>query len=165
MTNYLLPFNPFRELDRIRKEMDDFFDSSFVSLPQGRRANIGPAVDVLKTEKNLLILVEAPGLSSDDMEITTTEDTLTIRGEFKHPGISDNAKVLRCERSYGNFSRTFKLPVSIKPEDVKAVYKDGIVEISIPLSEKHRSHSVKISVESEENKKSVTGESDETQKA
>ncbi|NLB88802.1 MAG: Hsp20/alpha crystallin family protein, partial [Syntrophomonadaceae bacterium] len=45
MMTSLLPFNPFRELDRIRREMDDFFDSSFISLPQNMGVDIGPAVD------------------------------------------------------------------------------------------------------------------------
>jgi HSP20 family protein len=150
----LLPFNPFRELDRIHREMNDFFDSSFINLPlQGRKTGIGPPVDVFKTDKELIMLVEAPGLSSDDIEITTTEDTLTIKGELKSPMLSDDAKVLRRERRYGSFSRTFELPVPIKPEEVKAVYKNGIVKISIPLSEKHIPHSVQINVEGGENKK------------
>lgn len=146
----LLPFNPFRELDRIRREMDDFFDKSFISLPQDRKVDVGPAVDAFKTDEKLFMFVEAPGLSRDDIEVTTTEDTLTIKGEFKYPKVPDNAKELLRERNYGAFNRTFKLPVSIKPDEVKAVYKDGILEISIPLSEKHVSHSVKIDVESDE---------------
>ena len=143
----LLPFNPFRELDRIRREMDDFFDKSFVSLPQDRESDVRPAVDVYKTDNKLLMLVEAPGLKSGDIEVTATEGTLTIKGDFKPPKVPDNAKVLMCEHSYGTFARTFKLPVSINPEKVKAVYKDGILEISIPLSEKHVSHNIKIDVE------------------
>ena len=87
-----------------------------------------------------------------------TTKTLTIKGEFKHPKIPDNAKALIRERSYSNFSRSFKLPVSIKPEEVKATYKDGIIEINIPLSEKHITHSVKIDIESGEDRKSITGE-------
>ncbi len=158
MMTSLLPFNPFRELDRIRREMDDFFDSSFISLPQNMGVDIGPAVDAYKTDERLVMFVEAPGLSSDDIEIMTTENTLTIKGEFKHPKIPDNAKALIRERSYSNFSRSFKLPVSIKPEEVKATYKDGIIEINIPLSEKHITHSVKIDIESGEDRKSITGE-------
>ena len=94
MMTSLLPFNPFRELDRIRREMDDFFDSSFISLPQNMGVDIGPAVDAYKTDERLVMFVEAPGLSSDDIEIMTTENTLTIKGEFKHPKIPDNAKAL-----------------------------------------------------------------------
>lgn len=161
----LLPFNPFRELDRIHKEMEDFFNSSFISLPEDRRVDTKPAVDVFKTDEKLLMFVEVPGLASNDIEVTTTEDTLTIKGEFKHPKIPDNAKALIGERTYGTFNRTFKLPVPIKPEEVKAAYKDGILEISIPLSEKHISHSVQINVENGENKKSITGETDETKKS
>lgn len=146
----LLPFNPFRELDRIRQEMDYFFDKSFINLPAGEREVIGPAVDVFKTDEKLLMFIEAPGLSSDDLEVTTTEDTLTIRGEFKYPKVPDNATALMSERGYGTFSRTFKLPISIKPDEVKAAYKNGILEISIPLSEKHLSRSVQINVESDE---------------
>ena len=149
----LLPFNPFRELDRIRREMDDFFDKSFVSLPQDRESDVRPAVDVYKTDNKLLMFVDVPGLNSSDIEVTTTEDTLTIKGEFKPPKVPDNAKALMREHSYGTFARTFKLPVSINPEKVKAVYKDGILEISIPLSEQHVSHSIKINVEGEEGKK------------
>lgn len=149
----LLPFNPFRELDRIRREMDDFFDKSFVSLPQDRESDVRPAVDVYKTDNKLLMFVDVPGLNSSDIEVTTTEDTLTIKGEFKPPKVPDNAKALMRERSYGTFARTFKLPVSINPEKVKAEYKDGILEISIPLSEQHVSHSIKINVEGEEGKK------------
>ena len=101
------------------------------------------------------MFVDVPGLNSSDIEVTTTEDTLTIKGEFKPPKVPDNAKALMRERSYGTFARTFKLPVSINPEKVKAEYKDGILEISIPLSEQHVSHSIKINVEGEEGNKNI----------
>ncbi len=153
----LLPFDPFRELDRIRKEMDDFFDRSLINLPEERVVVVGPEVDAFKTDDKLLMYVEAPGLSGDDIEVTATEDTLTIRGEFKLPEVPDGAEVLMRERRYGAFNRTFKLPVSIKPEKVKASYKNGVLEINIPLAEKHKTHSIEISVEDDEDKKEITG--------
>src|SRR5690606_38321403 len=125
----LLPFDPFRELDRIRKEMDDFFDRSLVNLPEERVMIAVPEVDAFKTDDKLLMYVEAPGLSSDDIEVTATEDTINIKGEFKLPEVPDGAEVLMRERKYGEFNRTFKLPVSIKPEEVKNYYKNGVLEI------------------------------------
>ncbi len=156
----LLPFDPFRELDRIRREMDSFFDRSLVNLPEERIEISTPKVDVFKTDDKLLMYVETPGLHSDDVEVTTTEDTLTIKGDFKLPEVPDGSKVLMRERRYGNFSRTFKLPVSIKPEEVKASYKNGILEISIPLSEEHKTHNVEITVEDDDDKKELTDNKD-----
>ena len=118
--------------------LDRFFDdlplvdrSTFAT----RNLAFSPAVNVEETEEELRLSAELPGLEEEDFEITTDGDTLTIKGEKKVESASDDGGRKRVERSHGSFVRNFRVAWDIDAESVKAVYKNGVLDLVIPKPE------------------------------
>ena len=95
-----------------------------------------PRIDVAESEKEITVTAELPGLSKDDVEITLTNNMLTIGGEKKRETENKNENYHMIERSFGSFCRTVALPVEVDTEKIDAVFKDGVLSVRIPKSEK-----------------------------
>lgn len=140
-------WDPWRELFSIRDELDRIFDRFFAPVEvETREFAWTPSVDVYETEKDLVVKAELPGLTSKDVEITLTDDTLTIRGEKKESEEVKGENYYRKETRYGSFHRSIRLPVQVKKEDIKASFKDGILEIRLPKAEE-KAKGIKIKIE------------------
>ncbi|MDN5325345.1 MAG: hypothetical protein PWP41_40 [Moorella sp. (in: firmicutes)] len=127
------PWRPWRDLATTRNEVLRNLFSGF--------GEMGPRIDVYQTDKEVVATVELPGLiSRDDVEITATDDTLTVRGEIRRNDEGEERNYYHSERFYGTFSRTVSLPSQVQPEKATATYKDGILDIRIPkaVNQKHR---------------------------
>jgi HSP20 family protein len=138
--------NPFRTLDRFAEEMDRLFDDfgfgrgwltprlGFGSPRQSiRRVEEWlPAVEMLQRNNELVVRADLPGLSKDDIKVDVTEDAITIQGERKHEHEEERAGVYRTERSYGSFYRSVALPEGAMADQAKAVFKDGVLEVTMP---------------------------------
>ena len=106
-----------------------------------------PPVDIYSTgEHELMIKVEIPGMSKDDIEITVENFTLTIRGEKKTEADIKDDQFHRVERSYGAFTRSFALPHTVDPNKVEAGYKDGVLTIKLPQREEAKPKQIKVNV-------------------
>lgn len=142
-------WDPWRELFSIREELDRVFDRFFAPLEfETREITWAPSVDMYETDKELVIKAELPGMSSKDVDITLTDDTLTIKGEKKEAEEVKSENYYRKETRYGAFHRSIQLPVPVKKEDIKATFKDGILEIRLPKA-KEESRGIKIKIEEE----------------
>ena len=126
----------FGDLTDMQKEMnrlfDDFFGERRTGMTEGQWV---PAVDVSETESELVVRAELPGMTHDDIEVNLQDNVLTLRGEKKQEKKEDKENFHRLERSYGSFTRSFSLPAGVKQEDIKAIFKDGILEVSLPKTE------------------------------
>jgi HSP20 family protein len=109
-----------------------FFDD--MELPQifRREGGLVPDFDVTETEKAYTITGEIPGIEAKDLDVTLSDNTLTIRGEKKREQEENGEHYHRIEREYGSFSRGFRLPEDVKTEALKADYKDGVLKITLP---------------------------------
>ena len=105
-----------------------------------------PPLDVSETEENILVKVEVPGIEPKDIDISISGDTLTIKGEKKSEKEEKGRNYHFMERSCGSFSRSVGLPTSVKFEQVKAEYKKGILEITLPKSEKSKIKKIPVKV-------------------
>ena len=94
--------------------------------------------DVSETDENIIVKAEVPGIEPKDIDISISGDNLTIKGEKNAEKEEKGKNYHFVERSYGSFSRTIVLPASVKFEQVKAEYKKGILEITLPKSEKSK---------------------------
>ena len=103
-----------------------------------------PFIDIKETKDNLIINAEIPGIEPEDLEISVTEDILTIKGEMKSEISEDKGNYRRMERRYGTFSRTLQLPCKVKTQDVNARYKKGILHIALPKCKPEPPRQVKI---------------------
>jgi HSP20 family protein len=117
--------------DEMNKLLENFFEKGGSS-----RANWLPLMDISETNENLIIKVEVPGVESKDIDISITGDILTIKGEKKSEKEEKNKNYHFIERKYGAFLRSVTLPVSVKTDQIKAEYKNGILEINLPKIEK-----------------------------
>jgi HSP20 family protein len=93
-----------------------------------------PAVDVFEKDNMLHVKAELPGLTQKDVEIECHEDGLTISGEKKEEKQVKEEKYYRSERSYGKFVRHIPLPKGADAEKAEAEFKDGVLEVQIPLT-------------------------------
>jgi HSP20 family protein len=94
-----------------------------------------PRVNISGDEQNIYIHAELPGMSKDDVKITVTDGTLSIRGEKKREAKTEGKQYFRIERSYGEFVRQFNLPENINEEAMTASFVDGVLEVTIPKTE------------------------------
>ena len=125
--------------------LDDFFRMVPVDLMGGE---VFPKLDVHEDDKAVHVKAERPGLDEKDLNVTLKENTLTISGEKKEEKKEEdkNRNYHYCERSFGSFSRTIILPEGIKADEVKANYKNGILDIELPKGEKARPKKVNVEV-------------------
>jgi HSP20 family protein len=91
-----------------------------------------PPVDIYETDEALILKAELPGFTKDDINIELKDSTLLIKGERKHEADVKEGNYHRMERAYGAFQRSFMLPTTVDREQVKASYKDGILELRLP---------------------------------
>lgn len=142
--------DPFGEISNLREQMNRLWDVLRPGLgfrwgAPGEMA--APRMDIYQTENEVVAVAEIPGLESkDDIEVTVTEDTLTLRGELKRGYEEREENLFHTERYYGAFSRTLTLPVEVKPEETSASYRNGVLEIRMPKTEAGRRRSVRVPI-------------------
>jgi HSP20 family protein len=143
----LIQWRPFREVSRLRNEMDRLWDDYF---GPGRRALRPleeawlPAVDVSETGDKITVKAEIPGMEAKDIEISMVGDTLTLKGEKKAEREEKEENYHMVERSYGSFSRTMKLPATVDAEKVEATYKNGVLTVVLPKKEEVKPKAIEI---------------------
>jgi HSP20 family protein len=146
----LAPWRPFRELEKMRREMDRLWDSFFEERPRRRGEEIGewlPSLDVSETKGDLVVKAEIPGIDPKDIDISLTNDLLTIKGEKKQEKEEKEENYHLIERSYGSFTRSIRLPKEVQSDKINASYKNGLLKITFPKSEEAKKKEIKIKVE------------------
>jgi HSP20 family protein len=132
------------ELNTLREQMNRMWDF----LRSGIRETGAPRIDVHQTADEVVTLAELPGIpSKDDIEVRVTNDSISIRGEFRRVHDVHEEDFVHNERFYGSFSRTLPLPVEVKPEEATGRFENGLLEVRIPKTEagkKQKHHRVKI---------------------
>jgi len=106
-----------------------------------------PPVDVYEDQDSVVIKIDLPGMSQEDIDIEMNNDTLTIKGERKFDDEGQRDKYVRVERQYGMFQRTFTIGIPIESDKVKATYRNGILELVLPKSEGVKPKKVKVVTE------------------
>ena len=130
---------PMREMNRM---IDDFIGSSFSDVT----APAYPYADVSETGENYTVTVEIPGLKKEDIQLSVQENILSLRFN-KQAQKEENGRTYRhMERFYGTFERHFPFASSIDSSQVKATYKDGVLEVVLPKAESARPRTVDIEV-------------------
>ncbi len=118
-----------QEMNRMfSKFYDDFHWSPF----QERNLSLFPKVDIKETKSAVTVSAELPGLDAKDIDISVSDDRLTLRGEKGQEKESKEENYYRMERSYGSFHRSITLPAEVESENIEATFKNGVLTISIP---------------------------------
>ncbi|MCD8493555.1 MAG: Hsp20/alpha crystallin family protein [Geovibrio sp.] len=124
-------FSPFRSLLDLNREMGRFMDrfGDGESMPGGFR----PDVDIVEKNGQLVVTADLPGMEEKDIEVTINDGILAVRGERTEEKEETEKGFHRRERVFGRFVRQFALPKGTDAENVKAVFKNGVLEVRIPL--------------------------------
>jgi HSP20 family protein len=135
----LAQWTPMQNLRPLQEEMNRLFHE-FVRSGSGGEAGWGtgtwtPPVDIYETDDALVLTVELPGISKEDVSIEIHQNTLMLRGQRKPPAGVQEDRYHRVERAYGAFQRSFTLPMIVNQDKVQASYKDGLLELRLPQSE------------------------------
>ena len=144
---HLVRWEPFRDLISLREAMDRLFEESFIRPRAGWLAPLGAgalAVDMYETDQDVVIKSSVPGVKAEDIDITITGDTLTIKGETKAEEKVEKANYVRQERRYGAFSRSVTLPTTIVAEKAKAEFENGVLTLTLPKAEEVKPKAIKV---------------------
>lgn len=131
--------NPFGLLRRLTGDMERLFEE----VPAGRflpresrllgQAQWIPSIDVFEKDGALVVRADLPGLTKDDVDVEVTDEAIILKGERKKEVEEEREGVYRFERAYGSFYRAVPLPEGITTENVKATFKNGVLEVTAPL--------------------------------
>lgn len=129
-------------------DIDRMFERFFGEMmpTEGRTTGSvwAPDVDVKEDEHQFTVLVELPGLKTSDIEVQVENNVLFISGERRMEEKKEGENWHFVERSYGSFSRSFRLPKNVDNENVVANYADGMLTINIPKAEEAKPRKVQI---------------------
>ncbi len=129
------------EMDRV---LEHWFEAPRVRSAENGNTAFLPAVDVEETPEGFALRADLPGIDPKDVKIRIMGDILTISGERKHEAKQREKSLHRVERVYGAFERSFNLGVHIRADQVKATYKDGVLEVTIPKAEEAKPREIEI---------------------
>ena len=136
----------FGDIDRM---FDDFMSRRWLRPFNGNGlqelASAMPSVDVIDRDDEVLVRAALPGYKKEDIEISVSNSTLTIKGETKSEQKEEKGDYYRCEISQGSFSRSIALPAEVDEAKAKASMKDGMLELALPKLEKSKRHTISIS--------------------
>ncbi len=105
-----------------------------------------PAVDIYEQGDNIVLKAEVPGIEAKDVDIRVENNVLTLRGERKFESELMREDCHRVEREYGTFSRSFTLPNVVDTDKIKADYKDGVLQVTLPQKEEAKPKQISIAV-------------------
>ena len=134
-------FEPFRELAALQNEMGRWM-SQLSGAPtnggNGHSSTWLPAVDVWETESELVLSFDLPGIPEDQISVELDDSVLTVSGQRERTQEHSGDRFYRFERRFGTFSRSVTLPAGVNEEQIKANYKDGVLEIRVPKPEEQK---------------------------
>ncbi|MCG6968477.1 MAG: Hsp20/alpha crystallin family protein [Gammaproteobacteria bacterium] len=149
--------SPFEAMERRMEQMERMFED-FFPMPWkrgfGLPASWGkplwgeewmPKADLIERDDEVVVRAELPGVEKDDLDLTVTDTTVTLKGETKKEEKEEKGNYFRSETSRGSFTRTFALPCEVDGSKAKADFKNGVLELTLPKVEKAKRHSIKIS--------------------
>lgn len=142
----LAPWKPFQELERAIRSWESRFPRLFEGF-EGEE--IMPPVESYVKDGNLVVRADVPGLEPKDIEISILHDVLTIKGERKAEKEVKEKDYLRREVSYGAFERRVTLPVGAATDKIKATFKNGVLEVSVPVPKEIEGKKIPLEVEAE----------------
>lgn len=142
----LIKWEPFSDLVTLRDAMDRLFEDSFVRmgpLPATRSGEV-LALDVYETDDSVVVKTAVPGVEPEDIEITITGNSLTIKGETKAEEQVEKEDYIHQERRFGSFQRSVQLPDGLMPDKAEASFRDGVLTLSVPKSAEAKPKTIKV---------------------
>jgi HSP20 family protein len=141
----LIRWQPFQEIETLRRQMAQMFDELAGSDRQSAMS-WKPAIELQDTEENLVLRAEIPGVDGKDIDVQVTREAVAISGEHRFEQQNQQQGFFRSEFRYGNFQRVIPLPLPIQNEQAKADFKNGILTLTLPKVTEARRTVVKLNL-------------------
>jgi HSP20 family protein len=148
----LVRWEPFHDLASFQSRMNRLFDETFRGQRGGSEddwalgGTWAPAVDIFEHEGNIVLKAELPGVDPKDVDIRVENNVLSLRGERKFESEVNKESCHRVERAYGSFSRSFTLPNVVDTANIKADYRDGVLQVTLPQKAEAKPKQISIAV-------------------
>ncbi len=147
----LVRWNPRRDMMSLRDEMNRLIEQAFNggSLVEWQPStNWGLPMDVAENDDAFIVTASVPGMNPDDLDITITDNVLTIKGEYKADETVEDEQYHIRERRYGSFGRSITLPVTVNADGVEADYNNGVLTLTVPKAEEMKPRRIAVQVHS-----------------
>jgi HSP20 family protein len=145
-----LGVDPVRELEEMGERFNRLFGRAPVRRDSAREsmtvADWMPSVDIIEDDQEYLIKAEIPEVDKKDVRVTVQENVLTIQGERRKNVEEKDKRFHRVERHYGTFVRSFTLPENVAEDKVRAEFRDGMLTLHLPKTEKAKPKAIEVSV-------------------
>ncbi|MEW6087831.1 MAG: Hsp20/alpha crystallin family protein [bacterium] len=144
----LIKWKQGRDIFDLRSDMRNLF-SDFFMTKKGKEIGLAswiPLVDIEESKDEFTIKADIPGVKKDDIKISLQNHTLILSGERKEEKEEKKKDYVMKEMGYGSFYRSFDLPYSVNPKDIKASYNNGILMVNIPKREEAKGKEIKVEV-------------------
>jgi HSP20 family protein len=144
-------WNPWKELEEMEKRLSTVFGPARSAAGGDKKEAIAvtewsPLVDITEDDKEYVVKAEIPEMKKEDIKINVHDDVLTISGERKYEKEEKGKKYHRVERAYGSFMRSFTLPEDADGTKVSAEYKEGVLKVHLPKSEKAKPKAIEVKI-------------------
>ncbi len=133
--------DPWRELEKIRRDMDNLFDTNTRTVSSGF-----PPINVYDTSNNVLVQAELPGMTKEDIDVSYADGNLILSGKRKSLVKEGEYTIIRHERCMGEFEKIVNIPYSIVQENIFAEFKNGVLTITIPKAEEAKPKKIEIKI-------------------
>jgi HSP20 family protein len=145
---HLIRWTPNRsnDLSAFRNDIDRLFEDFLTTPARNASGAIAPAVDVEETPEAYVFRADLPGVDPKAIKVNLTGDVLTLRGERSRRDETRDGRVHRVERAHGAFERRFQLGTAVRGDQVRARYRDGVLEVTVPKADEARSREVEVQV-------------------
>lgn len=141
----LIRWEPAREMMTLRDAMDRLFDDAFTRPLNFAGNNWSvPAVDMYQTDNEVVVKASIPGVKTDEVQISVTGETLTIKGEVKQKEETKEKAYHIREQRWGSFERTLALPTDVVADKAKAEFENGILTITLPKADEVKPKTITI---------------------
>jgi HSP20 family protein len=140
-------WEPFRELAALQNEMGRFMNQMWGSSTAGPGSGSTtwlPALDAWETEDEIVLAFDLPGIPEDKVSVEVDDSVLTVSGERERTVEQSGDRFSRFERRHGTFARSVTLPQGVSVDDIKADFKDGVLEIHVPQPEERKPRRIQI---------------------
>jgi HSP20 family protein len=149
----MVRLDPFGDLVSLREAMNRLLEESFVrpsssGTPEALGARPMP-IDMYQTENEVVVKAPMPGVKADNVDVSITDDVLTISGETKLHSEAKREDYIVQERRYGKFYRQVALPTMVEADKAQANFEDGVLTLTLPKAERVKPRAIKVTAKAE----------------
>lgn len=145
----IINWDPFRNVAALQDRINRMFDDTFPHHNQGQgvaACDWQPAVDILETPAGVVIRADLPGVRKDDVSVEVKDNLISLSGSRSPGAATAEERYFKRERCSGTFHRAFSLQGPVRPDKIKAAFKDGVLEITVDRTEEEKTKRIQVDI-------------------